>query len=45
MADSSPPQTDYKSHAKGYSKFISMFRTGAILAFIAAAIIVYVIAS
>ena len=45
MADTQPPQIDYKSHVKGYSKFIAVFKWGAILTFILTAIIVYVIAS
>ena len=45
MADNSTPKTDYKSHLKGYSKFINVFKWGAIVSFVIAAIIVYVIAS
>lgn len=45
MADGSPPQIDLKSHERGYSKFITVFKWGAIASFIIAAIIVYVIAS
>ena len=45
MADSSTPKTDYKSHLKGYSKFINVFKWGAIVSFVITAIIVYVIAS
>lgn len=45
VADNSPPQTDFRSHLKGYSKFIAVFKWGAIVAFVITMIIVYVIAS
>lgn len=45
VADNSPPQTDFRSHLKGYSKFITVFKWGAIIVALITMIIVYVIAS
>ena len=41
MADATPPQSDLKAHAKGYAKFITVFKWGAIASFIVAAAVVY----
>ena len=43
MADSFPPQTDLKAHAKDYSRFIAMFKWGAILSAILTAIVIYLL--
>jgi len=43
MADSSPPQTDIKAQAKDYSRFIAMFKWGAILSALLTAIVIYLL--
>lgn len=45
MAETSPPQTDLKTHVKVYDRFIRIFTRGAIVAFVIAAIVIYLIAS
>lgn len=45
MADSSPPQSDLKAHARDYSRFIAMFKWGAIISAVVTAIVVYALAA
>lgn len=49
MADTSNsadlPRSDLKSHAKGYSKFINVFKWGSVVVFVIAAVVVYLIAN
>jgi len=43
MADSSPPQNDIKAQAADYSRFLAMFKWGAILSAILTAIVIYLL--
>ena len=43
MADSSPPQTDIKAQVRDYSRFIAMFKWGAILSALLTAIVIYLL--
>ena len=43
MADSSPPQTDIKAQAKDYSRFVAMFKWGAIVSALLTAIVIYLL--
>jgi len=45
MAETSPPRTDLKTHAKFYDRFTRIFARSSVVAFLIAAIVIYLIAS
>lgn len=45
MADTAHSDNDMKSHVKGYEKFTALFKWGALVSFIVAAFVVYMLAS